>query len=432
MEIMNSTEKDSDLLFGLLKAQADIEIKGTPDNMKVNANVDIDKSTDVTYVFPDYLYVNDNSGVVSFRKYSYDTLAVKEIPEEGVFYTLNSFRDVKLKVDIENGARFKLFFDKGGSDFLDAAISGSANYTVIEGNTGISGMFNVEDGKLHYSIPLVTVEDFDIEPGSYFTMSNDIYNPHLNIIASAKVRASTNGLMSGYNKVMTFKVLLYMVGDLDNIKLSFDISTETDDAMVSARLAQLTERERNVNALNLLVRGAFVISIHSDGAGSTTMLDSQVDKFYTSQLNHLISDNVKFVDLRFDVQSFRDYNSSGGQVFRRNYYYNIGKSFIHDRVRINYQGSLGISTETNADQINSSFVQNELEVEVKITKDGTYRGVLFRKDRYEGLMEGEVLETGGGIRIKKSFYSLKDMFTRDEEKKEAKKKKAMEKKMKSE
>jgi hypothetical protein len=427
MEIMNSTEEDDNLLFGLLKAQVDIEVRGTPDNMKVNANVDIDKSTDVTYVFPDYLYVNDNSGIVSFQKYHYDTLPGREIQEESIFYTLNSFRDVKAEVDIEDGARFKLFFDKGGSDFLDAAISGTVNYSINDGNTGVSGMFDVVDGNLHYSIPLVTVEDFEIEPGSYFTMSNDIYNPHLNIIASAKVRASTNGLMSGYDKVMTFKVLLYMIGDLDNIKLRFDISTETDDAMVSARLAQLTERERNVNALNLLVRGAFVISIHSDGAGSTTMLDSQIDKFYTSQLNHLISDNVKFVDLRFDVQSFRDYNSSGGQVFRRNYYYNIGKSFIHNRVRINYQGSLGFSTDSDANQINSSFVQNELEAEIKITKDGTYRGVLFRKDRYEGLMEGEVLETGGGIRIKKSFYSIKDMFTRDQDKKEAKQKKKTEK-----
>jgi hypothetical protein len=53
--------------------------------------------------------------------------------------------------------------------------------------------------------------------------------------------------------------------------------------------------------------------------------------------------------------------------------------------------------------------------------------VLFRKDRYEGLMEGEVLETGGGIRIKKSFYSVKDMFTRDQDKKEAKQKKKTEK-----
>lgn len=423
MEIMNSTMDDNNLLFGLLKAYADIELKGTPDKMNVNAYVDIDEITDITYVFPEDLYINDNRGVVKFGKYNYDTIQDREIPEKSFFYTLESLNDVKVKVDIEDGARFKLFFDDGGSNFIDAAINGSMSYSIYEGNTGISGMFVVENGKLHYSIPMVTVEDFTIEPGSYFTMSNDIYNPHLNIIASAKVRASTSTLMSDYDKVMTFKVLLYMIGDLNNIKLRFDISTETGDAIVSARLAQLTEEERNVNALNLLVRGAFVISVHGDGAGSASMIDSQIDKFYTSQLNHLISDNVRFVDLQFDVQSFRDYNASGEQIKQRNYYYNIGKSIIHDRVRIHYKGSIGVTSDVKAEQINSSFVQNELEAEIKITKDGTYRGVLFRKDRYEGLLEGEILETGGGIKIKKSFYSVKDMFTRDLEKKAQREKK---------
>ena len=63
-------------------------------------------------------------------------------------------------------------------------------------------------------------------------------------------------------------------------------------------------------------------------------------------------------------------------------------------------------------------MQNELDVEVKITKDGIFRGVFFRKDKYEGLLEGEVVETGGGIRIKKNFYSVKDIFTSDKKQKD--------------
>jgi len=427
MEIINSSADDNELIFGMLKAQADVELKGTPDKMNIDADVDVDSETDLTYIFPDGLYINDNSGIVRFGKFQYDSLIARESPGENLFYSIESLNDAKVRVNIKNGARFKLFFDKGGSDYLDASINGSMNYIVYEGTTGISGMFTVEDGTLHYSIPLVTVEDFTLEPGSYFTMSNDIYNPHLNIIASAKVRASTKSLMPDYDKVMTFKVLLYMIGDLNDVKLRFDISTNTNDAIVSARLSQLTDEERNINGLNLLVRGSFIISVHGDEAGSSTMLDSQIDKFYTSQLNHLISDNVRFVDLNFDVQSFRDYNSSGDLVFKRNYYYNIGKSLIHNRVRINYKGSLGFTSDLKAEQVNSSFVQNELEAEIKITKDGTFRGVLFRKDKYEGLLEGEILETGGGLKIKKSFYSFKDMFTRDLEKK-AEKEKAKKKK----
>jgi hypothetical protein len=197
------------------------------------------------------------------------------------------------------------------------------------------------------------------------------------------------------------------------VQLKFDISPETKDPLVSARLAQLTEEERNINALNLLVRGSFMISISGNELGGTSSADAQIDKFYASQLNHLIGDNIGFVDLKFDVQSFKDMSSSGEEVKQRNFYYNIGKSFMKDRARINYKGSLGITSDLQAEQVNSHFVQNELEFEVKITKDGTFRGVFFRKNEYEGLMEGEIIETGGGIRFSKEFNSLIDLFMND-------------------
>ena len=110
---------------------------------------------------------------------------------------------------------------------------------------------------------MITAKNYKIESGSYITLTNDIYNPYVNIVASSIIRASTEGLMSENIKVLPFKVLLHMHGELNNVKLRFDISPEVNDAIVSARLAQLNERERNINAMNLLARGAFVISIQS-------------------------------------------------------------------------------------------------------------------------------------------------------------------------
>ena len=424
MEILNNTAKDNDLIFGLLTASADIDIKGTPSELTLDADIEIDKSTNITYVFPDNLSINDNSGVVKFSKYTPDTIKNREISESNPIFNIEAIKKINAGINIDKGAQFKLFFDSSGDNYLDASIDGDMNYNIQNDNSEITGMFKVEEGKLHYSIPMVTVEDFTIEPGSFITMTNDMYNPHLNIIASAGIRASTESLMADYKKVMTFKVLLYLIGDLNDIKIRFDISTQTNDAIVSAKLAQLTDSERNINALNLLVRGSFVISVHGSGAGSTTMMAAQIDKFYANQLNHMISDNIHFVDLHFDVQSYGDYSESGQEVFRRNYYYNVGKKFFHDRVRVNYKGRFGVSTDVQSEESTSTFVQNQLEVEYFITKNGVFRGVFFRKDQYEGLLEGEVIETGGGIRIKKDFYSIKDIFmnVEGEEKEESDKK----------
>ncbi|MEZ5195141.1 MAG: translocation/assembly module TamB domain-containing protein [Bacteroidales bacterium] len=420
MEIMNSTNKDSDLLYGLLKAEANIHILGPADALKVNADVSVDPSTDLTYIFPDNLALDDNRGIVRFGKFSSDMIQKEELKDAGSLFSIQSFNDLKSKIEIVKGARFKIYFDNLGHNFLDASLSGNINYNLYQQISEVSGMFEIENGKLHYALPMVSGEEYEIEPGSYLTLSNDLYNPYLNIAASSKIRASTEGLMADYAKVMTFKVMLYMSGELNDIKLRFDIASETNDALVSARISQLTPEERNMNALNLLVRGAFVISIQGNEAGSASMMDAQLDKFYTSQLNQLISDNIQFVDLKFDVQSFKDYNSSGQIVKQRNYYYNIGKSFLHNRARINYKGSLGVTSDLQAEQVNSQFVQNELELEVKITKNGNYRGVFFRKNQYEGLLEGEVIQTGGGIRIRRDYFSIRDIFT-NEERKERKK-----------
>lgn len=263
---------------------------------------------------------------------------------------------------------------------------------------------------------MVNVDNFTIEPGSSITLSNDIYNPYVNIVAFSSIRASTEGLVEDYAKVMNFKVLLYLQGDLNNLKLRFDISQETNDAIISSKLAQLTDKERNINALNLLVRGTFVISFQGAGADATTSLQAQLDKIYTNQLNNLISHNVKFVDLHFDVQSYEDYGAGGSQVFRRNLYYEVGKSFWNKRARVNYKGSLGFLENAETESINTSFAQNYLEVEVKIDKEGTLHGLFFRKDQYEGLLEGQVIETGVGLRISKDYYSIKDIFVNEDNK----------------
>jgi hypothetical protein len=413
MEIMSSNQKEKDILFGFLKAQANIDIVGPQDNIKVDANLMIDGSTDVTYVFPESLSVNDNNGIVKFGKYEHDSILERRFLKNKNTIGTYSFENIKAQIEINDGAQFKIFFDSEGKDFLDASLNGTMNYILVEDNSEISGMFDIDKGKLHYGIPMVTVDEYNIEPGSYIALSNDVYNPHVNIVASSSVRASTDGLIADYNRVMDFKILLYMSGELNNVKLRFDISTEVNDAIVSSKLSQLTAKERNVNALNLLARGSFIISVQGSEAGGTSMASAQVDKFYASQLNHLISDNISFVDLHFDVQSFTDYGTSGEQIYRRNYYYNIGKSFFKNRARISYKGSLGFTSDIKAEQINSNFVQNNLEVELKIAKDGHFRGVFFRKNKYEGLLDGEVVETGGGLRFKKSYYSFKDIFTKD-------------------
>lgn len=413
MVLMNSTRADNDMLFGFLKLQTDFRIMGTMRETEVFATLNIDEATGITYIFPESLALDDNSGTVEFIDFRADTIRQNKLTDQPSFFNMAAFKNIRTSINLDRGAKFRLLFDPGGTSYLDATLAGRINYNLAGGNPEVAGMLEIQSGRLKYGIPMVSADKYEIEPGSYLTISNDLYNPYLNIVASTMIRASTESLMSNYAKVMTFKVLLLLSGELDDLKMTFDISTETDDAMVSARLAQLTPEERSMNALNLLVRGSFVFSMHSDNIGGTSMADAVLDNFYASQLNHLISENIHFVDVSFDVQSYKDYNASGDKIFQRNFYYNIGKSFFKDRARISYKGSLGLTSNMQSENNNSQFVEDELEVEVKITNNGNLRGVFFRKNEYEGLLEGDLISTGGGLRWKKEFYNIRDIFSSD-------------------
>lgn len=410
MILINSTEADNELLHGLLVAQTEITIKGTNENIEVQAYVRIDESTEITYVFPSSLKLHDNRGVVEYGEYRSDSIGNVISGDDPSLMGNLITHSVNTHITLEEGTRFKLFFDDSGNNFLDGGISGDIRYVIDEGVDDISGMINIDEGDLHYKIPIVPVTDYYIDPGSYITISNDIMNPYLFLNASAQVRASTEGLTESDPKVMNFKVLMKMQGELNNLKLGFDISSETPDPMVSARIAQMSPEERNMNALSLLVHGSFRLNFSGDKAGTASATDKQIDQFYASQLNQLISDRVEFVDLEFDVQSYRNYGARGDLVHQRNFYYTVGKSFLDDRARINYKGSLGLTPEMQQEQINSQVLQSEIDLEINIAENGDYKGILFRKNKYEGLLEGEVIETGGGIRITRDYYSLRDFF----------------------
>ena len=410
IELMNTKKHNkgkNEMIYGLLKTEGNIHISGTPEKLSTNAIVTIDKTTDLTYTFPENLIVADNDGIVRFVSAVEDTAKEFNVPEHP-FFSLASFKTIDTKVIVEKGTKFNLFFQELSNNMLEASISGSVNYHLKDDVSQTSGRITIDEGNLVYSLPLITAKKYKIEPGSYFSIADELYNPEIHFKASTTIRASTETLIADYKKVMSFKVYLIMEGELDDIHLSFDIDTDTGDPIVSGKLNQLTEKERNINALNLLIRGAFIISVGGPSEGSATMLNSQIDKFYAEFLNALVSENIAFVDLNFDVQSYRDYSETGDKSNVRKYYYTVGKSFLHDRARVTYTGSVDVLD--NKENVNATFEQSHLEAEIKLDKKGTFNALLFRKNNYEGLLEGEIIATGGGFRIKKNYYSFKDIF----------------------
>ena len=425
-ELMNSTIEENSLFYGVLVADIDIRLDGDMDNLNANSRVVLDYPTNVNYVFPEDLSVDRNEDIVIFApidtSYSDARAAdsIRQLEEYGAISLLKFF-DAELEV--KSGCKFNLYFDQSMEDYVSITGHGAVSYIISNNKPKVSGVLNIDEGKLNYSMPMVSMEQLNIDEGSFIQFTDQIDNPIININASSKIWAQTGDLIEDYNKNLEVTVYVYMKGRLDNLIMQFDLSPITNDALISSKIAQMTEKERAMNAVNLLVRGQFA----SRQSNMTIDLASYVGGMMAKALNKLISDRIKFVDMSFDIKSFNHINSSGAVEAQSNMFFTVGKSFYHDRIRIKYQGNLSERTNDVNDPIapTETYTQNNFTIEYDINKRGNLQAVFFVKDAYEDLLEGSITSTGGGIKMRKNYSSFYDIFHKtDLEKQQKQQKKA--------
>jgi len=63
-----------------------------------------------------------------------------------------------------------------------------------------------------------------------------------------------------------------------------------------------------------------------------------------------------------------------------------------------------------AKQNSASDIAGDVSVEYKLTADGQYRLKGFRKNLYEGAIEGQLVETGAGVVYVRDFELWKELF----------------------
>lgn len=391
------------IIFGHAIMGIDLNIDGPWSRLKVKNQLKLKTPSNLTYVFPEDLSVENNDHIVKFTPI--DTSGVKKdtvVSKENSW--IDQFEYMSHQIVVDPGNRFKLYFDAGGKDFLDVIVDGTLKYQYDGVQTNTSGRLDIRSGLLNYSLPMVEMEKMNIESGSYITLTNDLVNPILNLKASSKIWASTGTLIPDHNKNLEFTVQIYLTGKLDNLLMQFDISNKTTDPVVSAKLSQMTAKERSINAINLLIRGEFAVQQNTSGID----FSSYVNQMMANGLNALISDRIKFVDMNFDIKTFNNRTAQGMET-QSNLFFNVSKSFYHDKLSINYHNEVSVNTTTESSQSSEHRINN-FEAVYNISENGNFKAVLFRKELYEGLTEEHTISTGGGIRIRRNYNTFSDMW----------------------
>ena len=95
---------------------------------------------------------------------------------------------------------------------------------------------------------------------------------------------------------------------------------------------------------------------------------------------------------------------------------------MNDRLSVYVGSNFELEGPSNTNR-SASTIAGDVAVDYKVSKDGRYKLRAYRKNEYEGVIEGEVVETGLSFILRLTTTSLKNCL-----KEKGKKKKLAEKK----
>jgi hypothetical protein len=126
-------------------------------------------------------------------------------------------------------------------------------------------------------------------------------------------------------------------------------------------------------------------------------------------LNNLAGDLIAGVDISFDVNTAEDY-STGERRDRTDFNVALSKRLLNDRLKVTVGSNYELEGPSQGTQ-NSSNVIGNVTIDYNLTQDGKYLLRGYRKNDYEAVVEGFVVETGLKFIISVDYEKFKEIFT---------------------
>ncbi|MDD4198446.1 MAG: translocation/assembly module TamB, partial [Paludibacter sp.] len=427
-QVFNTTARDNDLFYGRLLTDTKIRLRGTMDAPDVSADVSLLDGSHVSFIVPrTELNTYKGEDVVEFvsGEEKKDSL-IKSNKIESGFTGIN----LSSVIQVDKNATLRLFMDPSSSDSLVVKGQADLNLTMDRsGKMSLTGSYNLEEGSYQLTFESLIRKKFDIVKGSTIVWNGDPMDANVNINAAYNVRTAPYNLVADqlggltenqkrpYLQAYPFMLLLKMRGELLQPEIGFEIQLPAENQQIlggaiQQKLDQLNEDPSALNkqvfALLLLNRFAQENPLQTESAGTPAMLRSTVSNFLSQQLNKLSASFIPGLEMNFDLQSYEDY-SDGEAEGRTELSVGVKKELFDERLSVQVGGTVELEGE-KATQNQASDIASDVIIEYKLTKDGRYRLKGFRKNQYEGLIDGQLTETGIGAVLVREFNRLKELF----------------------
>lgn len=389
-------------MFGKAFLDLSAKVKGNMSLLNVKADVAVLENTNVTYILSSgeqSITERNTEDMVHFVQFN-DTL--KMLKADSLSASGAMMLDLAAALHIKEGAAFTVYISPDGVNRAYVQPSGDLDFTMSPLNGDrLTGRLNINEGFVRYTPQFLSEKNFAFNNNSYVMFNGDMLNPVLNIHAVDVMRA--NVTQSGQNsRLVNFDVILNVTNTLDDMNVSFDLSTN-DDITVQNELAAMTAEQRANQAMNLLAYNVYA----GPGTKATANLSGNpLYSFLASTLNTWAANNIRGVDISFGVDQYNK-TYEGNTSTAMSYSYRVSKSLFNDRFKIVIGGNY--STDANADENFSQNLINDISFEYLLNRSGSMYVRVFRHTGYESILEGEITQTGVGFVLKRKLNSLGEL-----------------------
>ncbi len=396
-ELLNAKKNRNSVLHGRVFVSLFSTIKGELTSPVIRGTMNVLGNTDVTYVLKESpLTVEDRLGsMVTFVNFN-DTLVAPKSKEE---VTLGGV-DMLLGVQIDQGAQVRV--DLGSDNYVEVQGGGdlSMQYTP-QGDLLLTGRYTLTSGQMKYSLPVIPLKTFQIAGGSYVEFTGDPANPSLNITATERVRTSVTEDNS--SRYVNFDVGVSITNSLDNMGVAFTLDAP-EDVSLQNRLAAMSAEERGKLAVTMLVTGMYA---GGQGTGGGFNTGNALNSFLQSEISSIAGSALKTVDVSIGVED--NYAADGTTPGGTDYSFRFAKRFWNNRLSVIIGGRISTGNEAVAEGEGSSFI-DDISLEWRLDDSGTRYVKLFHTRNYESILEGEIIETGVGLVLRRKVNKFGELF----------------------
>ena len=392
-ELINAKKTAQSLTYGKVFVDFNAMLRGTLDNLRMFGRLRVLGDTDVTYVLTDSpLTVNDPlADLVEFVDFEDSTRVDDEVSSRP------QHLNITMNVSIDNAAQIHCLLSPDGTSYVNLEGGGDLAMTYSpEKDLQLNGRYTINSGTIKYKMTVIPLREFTIKSGSYVEFRGPLLNPTLNISASERVRTTIT--QNDHPRTVNFDVGLNITQTLENLGLEFTLDAP-DDLSLLNEIATMSAEQRGRVAVTMLATGMYLNENGSNGFTGQNALNT----FLQTQISNLTSKALKSVDLSIGLEQ----GTSATGTTQMDYSFRFAKRFWGNRVSVIVGGK--VSSGEDVKNTGETLIDN-VSIEYRLDKSATRYVNLFYDKSYESLLDGEVIEMGAGLVLRRKTDRLSELF----------------------